>query len=186
MLHIVTGCMFAGKTSELVKIYNSNTNIVVLDYDTEAVIQPTKQIFDIEIVACNTLKQGHLYTHDNKSVPCTKLLNIQSLIDYTNYTIKLEEDIILINEGQFFTGLKEFVKCALENKKTVYVFGLDGDFKQKKFGEILDLIPNADTYKKLYAKCKCGDKASFSKRLSTFIGQYAPDDKYKPVCRNCL
>jgi len=179
MLHIVTGCMFAGKTSELVKIYNSK-NAIVIDYDTESLVENTNN-FDIP-----KIKQGHLYTHDLESIPCIKLLNIQSLIDYMHYTIKLEEDIILINEAQFFTGLKEFVKCALENKKTVYVFGLDGDFKQKKFGEILDLIPISDTYTKLYANCECGAKASFSKRLSTFIGQYAPDDKYKPVCRNCL
>ena len=171
MLHIVTGCMFAGKTSKLVNIYNLIQNSVVLDYDTESIIK-------------TSITQGQLYTHDNISIPCTKLNDLPSLIDAN--TIKLQQDTILINEAQFFTGLKEFVQCALKNNKTVYIFGLDGDFKQNKFGEIIDLIPMCNTYTKLYATCECGAKASFSKRLSTLVDQYAPDDIYKPVCRNCL
>ena len=176
MLHIVTGCMFAGKTTELTTIYKKlkNTKVIVLDYDTETTKIPS------------VITHGNLSTHDGEVISCTKLTDLRSLIHFMEYTIKIDYDIFLINEAQFFEGLQEFVKCALENKKTIYVYGLDGDFKQKKFGEILDLIPSADTYTKLYAKCKCGAKASFSKRLSTFVGQYAPDDKYIPVCRVCL
>ena len=170
MLHIVTGCMFAGKTSELVKVYNSTKNAVVLDYDTEV---ETNQLNN------ETVKNGNLYTHDLDSIPCVKLTDLR-LVNV------MDHDIFLINEAQFFKGLTEFVTCVLKNNKTVYVYGLDGDFKQKKFGEIIDLLPRADTYTKLYANCKCGAKASFSKRLSTFAGQYAPDDKYIPVCRKCL
>ena len=37
MLHIVTGCMFAGKTTELINTYNRLTpsqTVLVIDYDT--------------------------------------------------------------------------------------------------------------------------------------------------------
>jgi thymidine kinase len=167
MLHIVTGCMFAGKTTELANIYNKlvscQSDVLVIDYDTGS-----KKTFD----------QYYLYTHDGVIVPCTNLTVLDT--SFTSY------DILLINEAQFFTGLKEFVLGELKKKKTVYLFGLDGDFKQEKFGELIDLLPHADTYVKLYAKCACGSKASFSKRLSEDLTQYLPDDKYIPVCRACL
>ena len=165
MLHIVSGCMFAGKTTELANTYKQlikTQTVLVIDYDTGS-----------------KKAQDHLYTHDGVVVPSINL----SLISTDNCT---HYDVLLINEAQFFNGLKEFVLKELTKKKTVYLFGLDGDFKQEKFGEILDLIPIADTYKKMYAKCECGANASFSKRLSTDLSQYSPDDKYIPVCRACL
>ena len=165
MLHIVTGCMFAGKTTELANIYNylittvNPPKIIVVDYDTGN-------------------QSNLLYTHDGTSINCKSIAQLS--IEELNY------DVILINEAQFFKGLKEFVVQALEIGKIVYLFGLDGDFKQEKFGELIDLLPMADTYVKLYATCGCGAKASFSKRLSTEVSQYLPHDKYIPVCRACL
>jgi thymidine kinase len=166
MLHIITGCMYAGKTTSLENTFNilkQTQRVMVLDFDT------TKS---------NTIFQSTLYTHDNFEIPCIKLTQLN--IDYMYY------DSILINEAQFFTGLVDFVKKALLDKKIIYVYGLDGDFKQEKFGEILDLIPLCDTYVKLYAKCACGNKACFSKRISTNQAQFLPNDKYIPVCRHCL
>jgi len=165
MLHIVTGCMFAGKTTELTRVYHridqTKYSVIVLDYYTE------------------TIDYDRLVTHDGTSIKCRK-------IKHLNYVDCSPWDIILINEAQFFTGLIDFVVEALKKKKTVYLFGLDGDFKQEKFGELIDLLPMADTYVKLYATCACGAKASFSKRLSTEVNQYGPHDKYIPVCRACL
>jgi thymidine kinase len=166
MLHIVTGCMFAGKTTELANIYklfSTQLDVLVIDYDTGSK---------------KTFNRNYLSTHDGVIIPCTNLTVLDTIC--TTY------DILLINEAQFFTGLKEFVLNELKKKKIVYLFGLDGDFKQEKFGEIIDLLPHADTYVKLYAKCACGHNASFSKRLSNDLTQYLPDDKYIPVCRTCL
>ena len=168
MLHIVSGCMFAGKSTELVNTYNRlipTQTVLVIDYDTGS----------------KALNQFYLSTHDGIIVPS---MNLSVLTIDTD--ICTQYDVLLINEAQFFKGLKEFVLKELTKKKTVYLFGLDGDFKQEKFGEILDLIPMADTYKKLYATCACGSNASFSKRLSTDLSQYSPHDTYIPVCRACL
>jgi thymidine kinase len=165
MLHIVTGCMFAGKTTELTCVYDTidqtKYRVIVIDYDT------------------GDIPYDSLVTHDGKSIKCRKLQQL-SYFDSRPY------DIILINEAQFFKGLKKSVTEMLQYKKTIYLFGLDGDFKQEKFGELIELLPMADTYKKLYAICNCGAKASFSKRLSNELSQYGPNDKYIPVCRVCL
>ena len=75
--------------------------------------------------------------------------------------------------------------------KHVIIAGLDGDYKQQKFGEIIDLIPLCDDITKIHAICaECGDNtpASFSKRCvsgdsQTMIGA---NDIYKAVCRKHL
>jgi thymidine kinase len=97
--------------------------------------------------------------------------------------------VILINEGQFFPDLFEFVNKLLINEKQIYVCGLDGDFERKKFGQIIDLIPLCDKIEKLTSLCsicKNGKKGIFSMRLSnekeqTIVGS----ENYIPVCREC-
>ena len=160
MLSLTLGCMYAGKTSALIRDIPQNQSLVI-DY---AMLDPYSST---------------LYSHDNVGVPCIKTSDLSKL-DISIF------DTILINEAQFFKGLVDFVKSALDDGKHVYVYGLDGDFKQDLFGEILFLIPLCDTYVKLYAKCKCGKKASFSKRLSKNKDQYRPDDTYVPCCRSCF
>lgn len=157
MLHLTLGCMYSGKTTALIRDAPGG---LVIDYDTGS--------------------SGTLENHDGVSIPCVTTMTL-STVDVSNSTK------ILINEAQFFHGLVDFVKEMLHLGKTVHVYGLDGDFKQEPFGKILQLIPLADTYTKLYAVCEsCSGKASFSKRLSSNQEQYGPHDSYIPVCRTCL
>lgn len=110
-------------------------------------------------------------------------------------------DVIGIDEAQFFTGLYDFVKILVEDKKKrVLVTGLDADSNRQKWGEILDLIPLSDSAEKISATCEyClqelkqidfkGNvdmiKAPFTKRLieskeQKFVGG---KNEYVPVCR---
>lgn len=166
MLSLTLGCMFAGKTSSLIRDIpkENQTQSLVIDYDISQRAAPYSST---------------LYSHDNVGVPCIKTSDLSKL-DISIF------DTILINEAQFFKGLIDFVKLALEDDKHVLVYGLDGDFKQDMFGEILFLIPICDTYVKLYATCDCGKRAPFSKRLSKNKDQYMPDDKYVASCRSCF
>jgi thymidine kinase len=102
---------------------------------------------------------------------------------------------VVIEEGQFFTDLLYFVERAVDNdKKHVIVAGLSGDFKRRPFGQILDLVPIADSIEKLTAFCKLccdGTFAHFSKRIvgsgecDTTADQIlvGTSDTYLPVCR---
>ena len=110
-------------------------------------------------------------------------------------------DVVGIDEAQFFTGLYDFVKILVEDKKKrVLVTGLDGDSNRQKWGEILDLIPLSDSAEKMSATCEyClqelkqvnfkGNvdmiKAPFTKRLDESKEQklVGGKDKYVPVCR---
>ena len=47
----------------------------------------------------------------------------------------LNASSIFINEAQFYPDLVDFVKHFMKTKN-IYVYGLDGDFKQEKIGHI--------------------------------------------------
>jgi thymidine kinase len=189
-LELIIGPMFSGKTSKLVDIYKQckfcNIPVAVINHCID-----------------NRYDDDLLSTHDKIKIPCIKT---DKLMDLWIEHIDLEESIddiprgkdkfkigmsnvILINEGQFFSDLQEFVKLLLNYNKKVYVCGLDGDFERKKFGQILDLIPLCDKVTKftsLCSLCKNGTKGIFSMRLTnekeqTVVGS----DNYIPVCRSC-
>jgi thymidine kinase len=99
-------------------------------------------------------------------------------------------DVILINEGQFFSDIVPFtVKMVEEERKKVYICGLDGDFKRDKIGNLLDLIPMCDKMTKLHALCslcKDGTLAPFTLRSTCETEQVLiGNDIYMPLCRSC-
>ena len=174
-LKIILGCMYSGKTSSLIRIYKYNK---IAGIKTEV----------INYIDDNRYDPVKMSTHDGIKIDCLKFKNLNELFDKESDLIE-KTDSFIINEGQFFNDLYDVVnKLVNEYHKVVYVGGLDGDFKMKKFGQILDLIPISDSVEKLTAICSlCKKKAAFTKRITketvqTMIGGA---DKYIPVCRNC-
>ena len=153
----------------------------------------------------NRYDEELLSTHDQIKIPCIKTERLMDL--WLDPSINILEDeisgiprikdifkisrseVILINEGQFFPDLKEFVDYLLKNEKKVYICGLDGDFERKKFGQILDLIPLCDKVTKLTSLCslcKDGTPGIFSMRLTKETEQtVVGSENYIPVCRKC-
>lgn len=171
-LQLIIGPMFSGKSTHLIKEYNSYKNLgfkcCVVNYIDD-----------------NRYHDSMLSTHDKVMIPCIKLKELTPLLE--NDTIE-NHDVFFIDEGQFFHDLYEVVfKLTDVYNKIVLVSGLTGDFKRKKFGKILDLIPICDNITKLSAKCnECNHEAHFSYRLSnennqTIIGS----SNYIPLCRMC-
>jgi thymidine kinase len=100
-------------------------------------------------------------------------------------------DVIAIDEAQFFTGLRDFVVNISPYVKRIIIAGLDGDFLQRPFGEIFEVLPLASEVLKLHALCMiCNDGtlASFTKRLCEDTAQelVGDSDIYKAVCIKCL
>jgi thymidine kinase len=98
-------------------------------------------------------------------------------------------DCYVFEEAQFLTGLYDLCRELLfVLRKNILVVGLDGCAQQKKFGEILDLIPICTNVTKLSALCKqCGDgtPAVYSKKMEEH-GDSQVDvggsEKYTAVC----
>ena len=176
-LEIILGCMYSGKTSRLVEIYKQcnlyNISVCVINHSID-----------------NRYDTEFLSTHDQIKIPCMKANKLFDVWDKNNDLDKINlSNAILINEGQFFSDLEEFVKKMLSAGKKVYVCGLDGDYERKKFGQILDLIPLCDKVTKLTSlcgMCKNGTLGIFSKRItSEQIQTVVGCDNYIPVCRSC-
>ena len=179
-LELILGPMFSGKTSKLLEIYNKkkycNEKILVINYTHDKRYSDT-----------------HLSSHDKIMIPCTQVTKLNSLYDLkTNidhHKIK-DYDVILINEGQFFDDLFIWVSYILDNfGKQIYICGLDGDYKRKKFGQMLDLIPLCDKVNKLNAlcgHCKNGKPGIYSHRKTNEENQLLiGNDIYIPLCREC-
>ena len=175
-LELGIGCMFSGKTSWLLETYKKftycKTSVVVINHAEDTRYDDTM-----------------LSTHDKVMVPCIQLSSFDGIGTVIMDTI-MSADVVLINEGQFFRSLISFVRHLLESRKIVYVCGLDGDFKQQRFGEMLDLIPICDKVHKLSAlcaDCKNGTPAIFSHRINSDTQQKViGSDNYIPLCRKCL
>ena len=171
-LEIIVGPMYSGKTAQLIYVYKQcnicNIPVIVINHSLD-----------------NRYDERLLSTHDGIKIPCIKTEKLMDILEIT-----ISNTVILINEGQFFQDLEEFVTTLLSYNKKIYVCGLDGDFERKKFGQILDLIPLCDKLVKLTSLCelcKNGTPGIFSKRITqekeqTIIGS----DNYIPVCRKCF
>jgi thymidine kinase len=186
-LEIYLGPMYSGKTSKLLDIYKQysfcNISVEVINHSSDT-----------------RYHNSMLSTHDKVMIPCIQTNNLMDVWENrdvddifneisSNHLKLRSAEVIIINEGQFFSDLYECVIDMLKEKKRVYIAGLDGDFERKKFGQILDLIPMCDSVTKLKSLCsicKNGEFGVFSLRLSeekqqTLVGS----DNYIPVCRSC-
>lgn len=110
-------------------------------------------------------------------------------------------DVIGIDESQFFPNINAIVRDWVINKnKTVYLAGLNGDFRMMPIGEIHLLYSLASCIKLLTAKCEmCKAKITGSKRPlmidAHFTGKIGGDKNkiveiggenlYKPLCMAC-
>lgn len=172
-LELILGPMFSGKTSRLIEIHKQyvfcNIAVCVINHSID-------DRYDSQLMS----------THDKIKIPCIKT---STLLDLLVQPELQDAKVILINEGQFFADLNAFVRLMLDQGKTIYVCGLDGDFERNKFGQLLDLIPLCDKVSKLTSLCglcKNGTLGIFSKRISSETEQTVVGaDNYIPVCRKC-
>jgi len=170
-LSICFGCMFSGKTSWLLQQYKKYSYI-------------GKKICVINYADDKRYDDKMLSTHDKQMIPCIQTYSLESV-----RSILQENDVILINEGQFFKDLHLIVSELVDQNKIVHIAALDGDFKRNVFGDVLKLLPLCDDYKKVHAlcaNCKDGTQAAFSFRVTSENEQISiGSDNYKPLCRRC-
>jgi thymidine kinase len=184
-LELFIGPMFAGKTTklqELYKIFNvSNVYVKAINYVDD------NRYSDEDVIT----------SHNKVTIPCIKCKNLNDIYPIIKDGVKKLSDtdflltkVFLINEGQFYSDIVDWIKIAISSKynKVIYVCGLDGDFMCKPFGFWLDIIPLCDKVTKLYSICKCCRKnnAIFTHRLSEEKHQIViGSDNYIPLCRKC-
>ena len=175
-LELILGPMFAGKSSAIIRIVNRHRSIQT-------------PILLVSHISDNRYSEDHVVAnHDMIQIPCKRW---PTLLEHIQDDCYKEAKLIIIEESQFFGDLKKFVLHAVEeDMKHVVVVGLDGDADRRPFGQILDLIPYADTITKLKAfcsECRNGTEALFSyckareaKQAQVCVGG---EEMYTPLCR---
>ena len=102
-------------------------------------------------------------------------------------------DVVCIDEGRFFADL--FIMCkelADLHGKEIHVAGLSGDSRRQRFGQLLDLIPIADSVVHTTAMCRRCPKEDKRKAIFTHrtkggdaVIEIGGKDKYEALCRKC-
>lgn len=177
---LTIGCMFSGKTSDTVIKANSYKSIGT-------------NVMSINYILDTRYGENKIVSHDKQKIDSINVEILAEIKTNKQYREVYENSpVICINEAQFFSDLKQCVLdfCYNDNKK-IFVSGLDGDYKQEPFGQILDLIPHSENVTKLHAFCgicKDGTHAYFTKRIVDNSEQIVigSEDKYIPVCRQCI
>lgn len=183
-LKIILGCMFSSKTSTILSEINRFKHITDRYLVINSILDKQRQ--------SNQDQDSIIETHDKHFSDAILLHELKELKTNEEYKKKYDyADIILIDEGQFYKDLYDFIRAELfreDNKKVYIVAGLASDYKMESIGDMIKLIPMADTIQKLYAYCVyCKDTtlASFTSKLIKDDSQILVGNSniYVPTCR---
>jgi thymidine kinase len=172
-IEVICGCMFSGKTEELIRRVRR--------------AQIAKQkvvIFKPRID--NRFSKDRIVSHNEQSFT-------SSLVDDASEIPLLADDahVIGIDEGQFFKeNLVTVCEELADAGKRVIVAGLDQDFRGKPFEPMPQLLAIAEYITKTLAICVvCGnpaDRTQRKTRISTELIAVGASDLYEARCRKCF
>jgi thymidine kinase len=177
-IEVISGCMFAGKTEELIR------RIKTLEF-------AKKNVLVFKPAIDNRYSNTKVVSHAGSSVESIVVPDARSILDF----VKDDTDVIAIDEVQFFDEDVLLVCNYLAKKgKRVMCAGLDTDFRAEPFGVMPRLITDAEFVTKLTAVCmKCGAPATRTQRLvNGKPAQYTDPiimvgaaEAYEARCRHC-
>ncbi|QSE97797.1 thymidine kinase [Fulvivirga lutea] len=167
-IEVVCGCMFSGKTEELIRRLN------------RAIIAKQKvEIFKPKVDT--RYDKENVVSHNETSIRSTP-------VNFANDILLLAGncDVVGIDEAQFFDDQLVDVCNKLANSgKRVIVAGLDMDYEGKPFGPMPNLLAVAEFVTKVHAICAdTGELASFSFRLAKEDSQVLLGEKQEYEARS--
>lgn len=177
-IEVICGCMFAGKTEELIRRIN------VLSYARKNILVFKPKIDD-------RYSTTEIASHAGSKVPCIVISVAKEILNHVNY----DTDVVAIDEVQFFDeDVVDICEYLADSGLRVMVAGLDKDFRGEPFGVLPDLLTRAEFVTKLTAVCaKCGAPATRTQRIingkpASFndpIVLVGAKEAYEPRCRHC-
>ena len=170
-IEVIAGCMFSGKTEELIRRLR-RSQIARLN------VKIFKPRIDIRYSASD------IVSHSEKSLPSILVENVQEIL-----TLSEDAQVVGIDEAQFFSPEIVDVCNKLANQgKRVIVAGLDQDYRGIPFEPIPQLLAVAEYITKTLAICVvCGNPADKTQRkvVSTERVLVGAADSYEARCRKC-
>jgi thymidine kinase len=185
-LEVITGCMFSGKTEELIR----RLERVRIAHGKILLFKPTiDNRYSTTSIMTHYGREfaAHLLAPGNESLEELERIVSRSAIDTAA--------VIAFDEGNFFSDkLPDLCQTLVALGKRVIVAGLDLTFAEEPFGPMATLLSLADRVDKLQAVCvKCGGVATRSQRLidgkpassNGPVIQVGGLGTYEARCRDC-
>lgn len=148
-IEVVTGCMFSGKTEELIRRLNRAR------YATQRVAM-YKPALDTRYAV------GDVVSHSELRFPCRPVATAAEILR----TVE-DAQVVGIDEAQFFDlSLVGVANRLADEGRRVVIAGLDQDYRGEPFEPIPQLLAVAEYVTKTLAVCMvCGAPANRSQRL---------------------
>ena len=177
-IEVITGCMFAGKTEELIR------RIKVLEFGKQEIMVFKPKIDD-------RYSDTKVVSHAGSSVESYPISDALEILDH----VRESTQVVAIDEVQFFDDKICQVCDKLANAgKRVMCSGLDMDFRGEPFGPMPKLMTQAEFVTKLTAVCnKCGAPATRTQRIidgrpasyKDPVVLVGASESYEARCRHC-
>ncbi len=170
-IEVIAGCMFSGKTEELIrrlrraKIAKQNVKIFKPKIDT--------RYSDTKIVS-----------HSDQTLPSVLIEDINDIIELSK-----DAQVIGIDEAQFFSNdIVAICNQLADDGKRIIVAGLDQDYRGLPFEPMPQLLSIAEYITKTLAICvECGNPADKTQRKTISAERVivGASDIYEARCRKC-
>ncbi len=177
-IEVICGCMFAGKSEELIRRINT------LEYAKKNIIV-FKPLID------DRYSEDEIASHKGNKIRCYSISRSKDILKF----IENDTDVVAIDEVQFFDeNIIPICEMLADKQIRVMVAGLDKDFKGKPFYIMSELLARAEFVTKLSAICvKCGAPATITQRLVNNkpasykdpIILIGASESYEARCRHC-
>jgi len=170
-IEVITGCMFSGKTEELIRRLRR-----------AQIAKQKVKIFKPRIDA--RYSENSIVSHNEQSLPSILIDDIIEVLKHSD-----DSQVIGIDEAQFFNeGIVHICNLLASKGKRVIVAGLDQDYTGKPFEPIPQLLAIAEYITKQHAICVvCGNPADKTQRKTSESERVivGAADIYEARCRKC-
>lgn len=170
-IEVITGCMFSGKTEELIRRLRR-----------AQIAKQNVKIFKPKIDS--RYSQESIVSHNDQSLPSILIDDIDEILKYSD-----DAQVIGIDEAQFFNeSILRICNLLASKGKRVIIAGLDQDYTGKPFEPMPHLLAIAEYITKQHAICVvCGNPADKTQRKiaeseRVIVGAA---DIYEARCRKC-
>ena len=171
-IEVIAGCMFSGKTEELIR----RIRRAQIAKQTVAIFKPRVD---------TRFSNDHIVSHNE-----LKLLSTS--VEHSSEILALARDaqVVGVDEAQFFDmGLVDVAESLAAEGKRVIIAGLDQDFRGKPFEPMPQLLCVAEYITKTLAICMvCGNPADRTQRTTRASERVLVGAKeaYEARCRHCF
>jgi thymidine kinase len=171
-IEVIAGCMFSGKTEELIR----RIRRAEIARQRVAIFKPRID---------NRFSSDHIVSHSEARLLSTVVDKSSDILSRSS-----EAQVIGVDEGQFFDpGIVDVAEQLANEGKRVIIAGLDQDYRGKPFEPMPQLLAVAEYITKTLAICMvCGNPADRTQRTTdaqerVLVGA---KDAYEARCRRCF